>query len=108
MNEENKQLQAVESPQTEPSASRSEHHSHHSHHHRRRSLRHQMKRILFGRSHYSDRHDVIEGADARKAILFVTLAALLLLTAVFFISRWENQQYSVAAAVSAAVQNSQP
>lgn len=108
MNEENKQLQAVESPQTEPSASRSEHHSHHSHHHRRRSLRHQMKRILFGRSHYPDRHDVIEGADARKAILFVALATLLLLTAVFFISRWENQQYSVAAAVSAAVQNSQP
>lgn len=113
MNEEQKELfQAGEAPQAapvEPSQQHRTHSEHHGHHHRRRrSLRRQVKRIVSGKSHYPDRHDVIERADARKAALFVALAALLLLSAMFFISRWEEGRYAVAAAESSAAQYDQP
>ena len=91
-------------------------HSHHSHpgghsrhgHRRRRSLKHQLQRIFSGTSHYPDHHDTIESADARRAVLFVALAAVLLLGAMFFISRWENQKYAVTAQESAVTLRSQP
>lgn len=66
------------------------------HSHRRRSWKHRIKRFLFGSGRSRGQHDTIETRDAVRAAVILGIAAVLVLLAVTWIRRWEDERYTVA------------